>query len=180
MTLPSRDAQRGSSLLEAVIAAGVLATVLTGILPLATTAVAGSAAARVDLMTAHLARQRLAQLQALTHLRGVLGVVVDVEARLDGAEAFAAGGAGLSPTGLAPFQVSTAPLVDWLDEHGGWQAAGADPPPGARYRRRWGILAPAPAGCLSLWVEVTPLGPDAAHRMAHAGGVQCAWGSSAP
>ena len=97
--MPSRCA-RGSSLLEAVIAAALLATVLTGVLPLVTTAVAGTTAARADLVAAHLARQRLAQLQALTHATLPSGVIADDRSRLDEAEVFTPGGPGLQPTGL--------------------------------------------------------------------------------
>ena len=77
--MPSRCA-RGSSLLEAVIASGLLATVLTGVVPLVTTAVAGTAAARSDFTAAHLSRQRLAELQTLTHVRVPTGVIVSTQA----------------------------------------------------------------------------------------------------
>lgn len=170
----------GSSLLEAVIAAGLLATVLTAVLPLATTVVSGSAGSRADLMASHLARQRLSQLQALTLARSVSGEVADLQSRLDTPEAFGLGGAGLTPTGLAPLQSSTSSWVDWLDEHGTWQGAGVQQPPAARYRRRWGVLAAGGEGCLRVWAEVAPLGRLVGDRTVHAGGIQCPWGVAAP
>ena len=180
MSASLRHASPGSSLLEAVIAAGLLATVLTAVLPLATTVVSGSAASRADLMASHLARQRLSQLHALTFAGLASGPVTDVQSRLDTADAFALGGAGLTPTGLGPLQASASPWVDWLDEHGTWQGADVQRPAAARYRRRWGVLGPGGEGCLRVWVEVAPLGPFVGDRTVHAGAVQCPWGVAAP
>jgi hypothetical protein len=169
-------ATRGSSLLEAVVAAGLLATVLTAILPLVTASVAGTAASRGDLMAAHLARQRLAHLQALTHVRTPAGVLVDQMSRLDEASPFGVGGPGLTASGLGPLQASAPLWVDWLDAHGAWQGGGAVPPARARYRRRWAILATGQDTCVRLWVEVVPLGPSVGHRTSLAGGIHCPWG----
>ena len=177
--VPSRCA-RGSSLLEAVIAAALLATVLTGVLPLVTTAVAATTAARADLVAAHVARQRLAQLQALTHATLPSGVIADDRSRLDEAEVFTPGGPGLQPTGLTPLQAPTAPWVDWLDEHGAWLASGTQVPPGARFSRRWGIVATGAEGCLRLWVEAAPLAPSSGDRVLRAASLQCPWGTEAP
>jgi type II secretory pathway pseudopilin PulG len=180
MLSPSSPAQRGSSLLEAVVAAGLLATVLSAVLPLVTTATIRVAEARTDQLAAHLARQRLSQLQALTRARTPTGLLTDLQSRLDGAEPFTNGGPGLDPTGPGPLADSMEPWADWLDEHGRWNAAGVQPAPGARFRRRWGILAPGEDGCLRLWVEVVPLGPSRGDRVVHAGGVQCPWGEGQP
>jgi type II secretory pathway pseudopilin PulG len=168
--------RRGTSLIEAVIAAGLLAAVLTGVLPLATGVVTSTGAARADLLAAHLARQRLAQLRALTHVRAPSGVIVDTQTRL-AADDFASGGAGLSPTGLAPFAASVEGWSDWLDARGAWLSADVPPPPAARYRRRWGILTGSPTDCVRLWVEVSPVPGGVAGRAAHAGAVHCAWGA---
>jgi len=176
---PSRCA-RGSSLLEAVIAAGLLATVLTGVLPLATTAMVGTSVSRADLAAAQLARERLAQLQSLTHTTSIAGVVADDATRLDDATLFRVGGSGLLPTGLAPLQGPTTPWVDWLDAHGAWLASGPQIPPAARFGRRWGILPAGLDGCLRLWVEVTPLRPSSGDHVARAAGLQCPWGVEAP
>ena len=112
----------------------LLATVLTGVVPLVTTAVAGTTAARSDFMAAHLARQRLAELQTLTHANAPTGVIADDSSRLDQAEVFTPGGPGLQPSGLTPLQVPTTPWVDWLDGHGAWLASGPQPPPGSPLR----------------------------------------------
>ena len=177
--MPSRCA-RGSSLLEAVIASGLLATVLTGVVPLVTTAVAGTAAARSDFTAAHLSRQRLAELQTLTHVRVPTGVIADDTSRLDQAEVFTPGGPGLQPSGLAPLQVPTTPWVDWLDGRGAWLASGPQPHPAAHFRRRWGIVSTGGDGCLRLWVETSPTGPVVGDHAFHAASLQCAWGVEVP
>ena len=180
MSSPRPPSQNGSSLLEAVIAAGLLATVLAAVLPLVTSSSVAVAAIRADLLAQHLVRQRLSQLQALAHLRSTAGLVVDQQTRLDGAEPFAVGGSGLVPTGLVPLLDTTAAWADWLDQRGVWHGAGTDRPPGARFRRRWGILAAGPDSCLRLWVEVSALGPSVGDRVARAGGVHCPWGAVLP
>ena len=171
---------RGSALIEAVIAAALLATVLTGLLPLVTTIVATRAAARADLVAAHLARQRLAQLQTLTYATPSSGVMVDDSSRLDQAEVFMPGGAGLQVTGLAPLQGPTSPWVDWLDEHGAWLSSGPQPAPRARYQRRWGIVSLGGDGCLRLWVEASPLGPSIGDHAFRVASLQCPWGTETP
>jgi type II secretory pathway pseudopilin PulG len=175
----TRDAH-GSALIEAVIAAALLATVLTGIVPLVTTAVAGAAAARADLIAAHLARQRLAQLQTLTYATFPSGVIADGNSRLDDRNVFTIGGTGLQPTGLAPLQGPTPPWADWLDGHGAWLASGTQAPPGARFHRRWGILFVGGEGCLRLWVEASWLGPSVGDRVFRVASLQCPWGAETP
>lgn len=177
-TLPS--GARGSALLEAVIAAALLATVLTGVMPLVTTAAAGAATARADLVAGHLARQRLAQLQTLTHTMLPSGVIADDRSRLDESDVFTPGGAGLQPTGLAPLQAPTTTWADWLDEHGAWLASGAQLPQGARFGRRWGVVSGGGDGCLRLWVVTSHLGPSVGDHVSRAASLQCPWGTETP
>ena len=170
----------GTALLEAVLAAGLLATILAGILPLVALSIATLSAIRTDLLAAHLARQKLSHLDALALAQTPAGLVVDLQSRLDTVEPFASAGSGLQPTGLATLQTTTDAWADWLDSHGSWQGAGVLPPPTARFRRRWGILPFGPDGCLRLWVEVAPLDPAQRDRLAHAGSVRCPWGMGEP
>lgn len=153
---------------------------MAAVLPLAVSSAAALAITRGDLLAAHLARQRLAQLQALTHLATPTAIVMDLASRLDGADPFTGGGSGLTVTGVAPLQATTATWADWLDEAGAWQSAGIARPAGARFLRRWGVLPAGTAGCLRLWVEVSPLVAGPGERVAHAGSVQCAWGVAEP
>lgn len=181
MCAPHATDRRGSSLIEAVIAAGLLATVLGGVLPLLTSVAVVSMTTRADLLAAHLARQRLAQLQSLTLVTGPSGLLLDESSRLDGAEPFTLGGAGLTPTGIAPLAVTTSSWADWLDEGGAWVASGTSRPDDAGFERRWGILAAGASGCVKVWAEVTPVAiRTAGRRTAHAGAVRCPWGAAEP
>ena len=145
-----------------------------------TVAAAGTSAARSDLLAAHLARQRLAQLQSLTHATLPSGVIADDRSRLDEADVFTLGGSGLQATGLMPLQVPTTPWVDWLDDHGTWLASGTQVPAGARFGRRWGIVSTGAEGCLRLWVEASPLGPAIGDHVSRAASLHCPWGTEAP
>ena len=167
-------------MLEAVVAAGMLATILAGVLPLVAVAVAMRAGVRTDLIAAHLARQKLAQLDALTLALSPGGLVVDLQSRLDTVEPFAGAGMGLQPTGLGPLQNTTDAWADWLDERGSWLGSGTVAPPAARFRRRGGVLAVGADGCLRTWVEVAPLVAPPGLRLAHAGSVRCPWGMGEP
>ncbi len=177
--MPSRrTCHDGTSLIEAVIASGLLALVLVALLPLTTAAIAGTHAGRTDGRAASLARHRLAQLRGLTHMRTASTAIVDLTTRVDHAEP-AVGGPGLSPTGVAPLEYPTEGWSDWLDEQGRWVGAGPSPPAGARYGRQWGVLSGETSACVRLWVSVQPL-HEPASRRAHAAGLQCAWGVAHP
>jgi len=175
MSLPVDRWRAGAGLLEAVIAAGVLATVLTGILPLVLVAAQGAAQARVDLVAARLAEERLAQLQTLQHLHTGSVLITD-QATLPRGGEFVSGGHGLTATGLASLEAPQPASSEWLDERGTWLADGsAAAPPRAVYQRRWGVLATAGSSCLRLWVDVRVVARLAASA-ATAGTVHCPWG----
>ena len=163
------------SLVETVVAAGILSVVLTSVAPLVIVSATRTESARRDLIAAQLARHRLTELESLTHLRTSAGIVVDGETGL-AAGAFTTGGPGLSPTGLSPLQTSVDGWVDWLDERGAWVAGGTAAPPGARYRRRWGVLTGTSGDCVRVWVEVARLPALTSPLAMHAGNLHCAWG----
>lgn len=175
MAKPVDSPRQGSGLLEAVVAAGILATVLTGILPLVLVAVSGAAQARTHLMAATLAQERLAQLQTLQFLNtGV--IVIGDGSTLPRGDGFADGGRGLTATGLAALEAPQPTSSEWLDDRGAWLADGsAALPPSAMYQRRWGVLARPGTPCLQLWVDVRTTVRLAAPA-ASAGTVHCPWG----
>ena len=174
---PSHD-HGGSALLEAVVAAGLLAGVLTGLVPLTTAVAESKTTARLDLMAGHLARQRLGELQALTHVTGAGGVAMDLSTRLDTA-GFNGGGAGLTATGLAPLDSSLSGASDWLDGDGQLLAWSATPPPGARFARRWAVVDDG-SGCVRMWVSVTVVARPQRPHMVDAGATNCPWGAGQP
>jgi type II secretory pathway pseudopilin PulG len=175
MATPVATSKKGSGLLEAVVAAGILATALTGILPLVLVAVSGAAQARTDLMAATLAQERLAQLQTLQYLHtGV--IVIGDGSTLPRGDGFVDGGRGLTATGLGALETPQPASSEWLDERGTWLADGsAAAPPRAVYQRRWGVLAGPGTACLQLWVEVRTT-VRLASSAASAGAVHCPWG----
>lgn len=167
------------SLLETLVAAGLLATVLTGIVPLCTTAVVAASRVRSQVLAGHLASRRLAQLEALTHARTAGGLVLDLQTRLDGPD-FALGGPGLAQGGAATLTTDTDRWCDVLDDRGTYLGTCDGSVAGARFGRRWGVTPTDVSGCLRVWVDVrglTGVGPDVA---AQAGALQCGWGAAAP
>lgn len=168
----------GSAFLELLIATGLLVTVLAGIAPLTAVTFARMHMARRDTVAAHLARQRLEQLEALAWRRGPAGVSMDVHAGF-AADTFTQDGSGLTPTGPAPLTSDITGGVDWLDASGRFLSREPDRPPSAHYRRRWAVLAGAVGDCVQMWVVVSPLAPGL-ERPTHAGATHCAWGVAAP
>lgn len=173
--LPARG---GVSLLEVVVAAGVLATVLTGVVPLVTTAVQASARSRVQVLAARLAASRLSELESLAHARTSIALISDQVSRLD-TPAMAMGGPGLLPAGLSTLDEPPAGWSDQLDAEGRYLAGGAGPVPGARFSRRWAV-ASAGDGCLSIWVDVRDLHSHVIPAAATAAGLRCPWGVPEP
>lgn len=175
MANPVHSPTTGSGLLEAVVAAGILATVLTGIVPLVLVAVGGAAQARTDLMAAALAQERLAQLQTLQFLH-TGAIVIGDGSTLPRDDGFVDGGRGLTATGLAALEAPRPASSEWLDDRGDWLADGsAAVPPRAMYQRRWGVLARPGTSCLQLWVDVRTASRLSA-AAASAGTVYCPWG----
>lgn len=175
MASPVDTSRKGSGLLEAVVAAGILTTALAGILPLVLVAVNGAAQARTDLMAATLAQERLAQLQTLQYLH-TGAIVIGDGVTLPRGEGFVDGGRGLTATGLAALEAPQPASSEWLDDRGAWLADGSLAAPArAVYQRRWGVLAGPGTACLQLWVDVRTR-VRLATSAASAGAVHCPWG----
>lgn len=165
----------GSGLLEAIVSAGLLITVVAGLLPLVLVASWGTARLRVAAQASALALDRLAHLQALHHFQAGPALIIDT-GTLPKDGGFVGGGRGLTATGAGALQVASPGASEWLDARGAWLADGSQPAPGtAQYERRWGVIAPVGEPCLQLWVEVRTRAAPATVAAA-AGGVQCPWG----
>ncbi|HTU99157.1 MAG TPA: hypothetical protein VMF13_01365 [Luteitalea sp.] len=173
------NTQHGSALLEAVVAAGLLSGVLTGLVPLTIAVGQVRATSRLDLVAAQLARQRLGELQVLTHVTGAGGVVVtDVSTQL-GNGGFDGGGAGLAATGIGPLASPLPGSSDWLDARGHPLAWSSTPPPGARYARRWAVVDDG-GRCVRMWVWVSVIARPLRPQVVEAGAAQCPWGAAQP
>jgi prepilin-type N-terminal cleavage/methylation domain-containing protein len=130
---------RGFTLLEVVIALGILCVAALGVAPLVTVSVEGMAASRWQTLSAVLASARLEQLRALTFEfdaedRPITDGSTDLSRQAPGA-----GGSGLSPAGTDSLHTSTAGFFDYLDAHGRWVGNGSSPPDDAAFVRRWAI-----------------------------------------
>ena len=149
---------RGFTLLEVVIALGILCVGVLMVAQLLGTGAEGVALSRAQTMTVTLASARLEQLAALTFVFDDAGLRVtdmatDLSARNPGP-----GGRGLSSAGTDSLQTSTDGFADYLDAHGRWVGAGTSVPADAVFVRRWSIdpLAGSPDG-LVLQVLVRPV-----------------------
>ena len=149
---------RGFTLIEVIVALGILCTGVLTIAHLLGLSTEGIAAARNQTMTASLAAARLEQLRALTFEFDEAGarvtdLVTDLSAQNPGPS-----GRGLSSAGADSLQINTAGFVDYLDAQGRWVGNGAVVPTGAVFIRRWSIdaLAGSPDG-LVFQVLVRPV-----------------------
>ena len=130
---------RGFTLLEVVVALGILCVAVLTIAQLLGLSTQGIAVSRAQTMTVTLAAARLEQLRALVFEFDAAGLrVTDLVTDLS-AQAPTAAGRGLSSAGADSLQASTAGFVDYLDARGRWVGNGALVPAGAVFIRRWSI-----------------------------------------
>jgi hypothetical protein len=135
--------ERGSTLVEALVATLVLATGLLAMAQLVSIATANNLTAQTGTVTTILAEQKLEELRALTWGFDRAGTPV--------------GDAGLQPSPLTALQQNTPGYVDHVDALGAIVGRGAQPPADAVYSRRWSIepLAANPGDALLIQVLVT-------------------------
>jgi len=149
---------RGFTLLEVVVAIGLVATAAIGVAQLSGLAVAVTAAARDMTAASLLASAKAEQLLALqwaytTDVSGALVPVSDSTTDLSVVPA-SAGGPGVSVSPPGTLFANRPPYVDYLDASGTWVGTGTAPPPGSRYIRRWAIVH-GPRDLLVVQVMVT-------------------------
>jgi prepilin-type N-terminal cleavage/methylation domain-containing protein len=154
--------QDGFTILEVVVAIGVISLVATGTAQLASLAVDGNLAARDRTFAAILAAQKLEQLRSLRWTYrdddGALVRLSDVQTNL-AVDPASSTGTGLRPTSVGALESSTPGFVDYLDASGSWVGTGSSPIPGTMFVRRWSItrLPDDPDDTLVLQVRVTAL-----------------------
>ena len=151
--------ERGSWLVDAVIAAAILVSALSGIaqlLLISRRAVWESGASTAAVV---LAAQRLEQLRSLTWAFDPAGNAVSDETTDLSADPPSGGGTGLRTSPEGTLRNDVAGFVDYLDASGGWRGNGGAAPEGAVFVRRWAIapLASDPLHTLVLQVTVAPL-----------------------
>jgi prepilin-type N-terminal cleavage/methylation domain-containing protein len=152
----------GFTLIEVLIAIGLMTATALGVAQLIALAIDASRAAREHTSAVVLAAAKMDQLRGLEWTYEPAPDDVPPVARSDVATdvsdpAFGGGGPGLSPSPAGTLASSIPPYVDYLDEAGSWVGNDATAPPGAVYVRRWAIvpLPSEPDRTLVLHVLVT-------------------------
>jgi len=161
----SRDQSDGFTLIEVLVAALLVATVVANVAALCAIATRAAHSARTRTNASRLALQKMEQLQALvwaTDEGAPYAPASDLTSDLS-VEPATAAGRGLSPSPAGTLVSSTAGYADYLDASGQWVGAGPTPPVAAVYLRRWSIdpLPSDPSNVLVLQVFVTTVAANA-------------------
>jgi type II secretory pathway pseudopilin PulG len=150
----------GFSLVEVIVAAGLLAGAVLSVAQLFAAATTATADARATGEATALAWQKAEELRSLAFGSDDAGVpVTDTSSDTASVPERPAGGTGLSAVAGA-LERDTEGNVDYLDELCQPLGGGPQPPRGARYRRRWAVDAAGP-DLLIVRVRVLPIGRDA-------------------
>jgi len=155
---------RGFSLVEVLVASGVLAAAVLSVAQLFVAATGATASARDTGEAAVLAWQKVEQLRSLAFGIDDAGLpITDTTTDTAAAPERPVGGSGLSASPAGALARDTPGHVDFLDA---WAqplgGGGAQPPPGTRYRRRWAVEpagGPVP-GLLLIRVRVLSVGRE--------------------
>ena len=153
-----RKSEAGFSIVEVLVATGLLASALVALAQLFAIATATNAAARNSTITMVLAEQKIEQLRALQYTFDNTGLPVqDTETDLAVYPPAATGGKGLSPHTDNTLQSNTNGYVDYLDKWGRTLGGGTVLPAETAYIRRWSVepLPTNPNNVVILQVLVT-------------------------
>lgn len=152
---------RGFSLVEVLVAMGLLTAVSLGVAQLFALSTRANVIAKGQTSTTAMAEQKLEQLRGLTwgfDLTGQGLPVSDTTTNLTVTPP-THDGSGLNPSPSDSLEQNTDGFVDFLDGGGSWVGTGTTPPPTAVYIRRWSIqpLPTNPNNTLIIQVLVTPV-----------------------
>lgn len=161
----SFSSQRGFSLVEVVIALGILTGVSLGVAQLFAASTNANRVARDRTSTIAMAEQKMEQLRSLDwgfDLQGQGLPVSDTTTNL-AVYPHTNNGSGLNPSPSDTLLRNTPGFVDYLDANGAWVGTGEQPTAGAVYIRRWAIvpLPTNPNNTLILQVLVTSAADEA-------------------
>ncbi len=158
-----RSSDAGFSLVEVLIAVGLLSAVALGIAQLFAASVNSNLAAKSQTSGNVLAAQKMEQLRGLTwgfdSSTSALGLPVSDATTNLSTDPPSAGGSGLNPSPSGTLDQNAAGYCDYLDVNGKWIGNGTSPPEGTVYIRRWSVepLPTNPNNTLILQVLVTTL-----------------------
>ena len=150
----------GFSLVEAIVAAGLMAGALASLGQMLAISVANNRSARVRSDATVLAQQKMEQLRGLTWSVGVSGLPISDTATDTAAPIeMPTGGTGLSRSPGNTLTSNTNGWVDYVDRSGNVLGGGIATPPGAVYVRRWAVepLPSSPSDTIAIRVLVRPI-----------------------
>ncbi len=152
-----RRAEAGFSIVEVIVATGLLATALVALAQLFAIATSTNAAARSSTITMMLAEQKIEQLRALQYTFDRAGLPVQDTDTDTAVYPPVAGGKGLSPHTDNTLQANTDGYVDYLDHYGRTLGGGTVVPDNTAFIRRWSVepLPTNPNNVVILQVLVT-------------------------
>jgi type II secretory pathway pseudopilin PulG len=135
----------GFSIVEALIATGMLAGAVLSLAQVFAAATASNAAAARATQASVLAARKLEELRTLSWVFDEAGAVrSELTTDTTRTPESSAGGTGLTPSPASALDEDTAGYVDYIDRFGAKLVPGDHPPPGALFTRRWSIR-PLPA-----------------------------------
>jgi len=157
--VPWRRGDAWFSLIEVMVATGLLAASLVTLAQLFGVATRSNIASRSTTYAAVLAQQKIEELRALTWGFDLAGLPIsDTSSNTAVNPEQPNGGTGLSPSPSTALNENTAGFVDYVDQFGNKAGTGGtSPPSGAIYTRRWSVqpLPTNPNNTLVLQVLVT-------------------------
>jgi prepilin-type N-terminal cleavage/methylation domain-containing protein len=162
----SSNSSRGFSLVEVLVAMGILTAVSLGVAQLFALSAKNNLTAKGQTSTTSMAEQKLEQIRALTwgfDLAGEGLPVTDTTTNLTVTPP-QHNGTGLNPSPSDSLERNTDGFVDFLDANGQWVGTGTTPPGSAVYIRRWSItpLPTNPNNTIVIEVLVTPVANEMA------------------
>ena len=152
----ARDTQAGFTLIETMLAAGLLATLAVGVTQVFGVAMRANHLARARSLSAILAAEKMEQLRSLTWAHAPGGERLSDTSTDLSSDPPSAGGPGLLPAPADALEADVAFYVDYFNAAG--TSVGSRPP--AAFVRRWSVapLARDPDNLLLLQVRVVAVG----------------------
>ena len=152
---------RGFSLIEVVVAMGLLTMVSLGVAQHFAASTRVNIIARSQTSTTMLAEQKMEQIRSLTWGFDTNGEGLPVSDTTSDLTAYPStqNGSGLNPSPADSLERNSTGFVDFVDAGGAWVGTGDTPPGAAVYIRRWSIqpLPTNPNNTLVIQVLVTPI-----------------------
>jgi prepilin-type N-terminal cleavage/methylation domain-containing protein len=166
MSAKFNSSSRGFSLIEVVIAMGLLTAVSLGVAQLFALTTRANLIAKGQTSTTAMAEQKLEQLRGLTWGFDLEGQGLPLSDTTTNLAVYppAHSGSGLNPSPSDSLEENTPGFVDFVDGSGTWVGTGTTPPASAVYIRRWSIqpLPTNPNNTLVIQVLVTPVASESA------------------